>query len=834
MTIFKTAMANVSSWPSAYASSSSGTTTSSSSSSPSSSSRQQQQRSRPIDDGVRVTYSWLPHSTAAISASSTVALRVRSALLLSPPLAGGGGGGGAVECLVEASVHGMGLPLQCCPVSSRIVQLINNSSSSSKGAGTRNRHRSLTLPQDDTYNAAATTTTPSATKTIATNNDDHWSKVTFDTMLRLPVRWRDLPRDACVTLDIHCNYSTNIQQQQQLQQQQLQPPSIYGTTLPLFDEYGKLRCGLIKLRLYPSLLGDGGMSYQLYQKQQQQQQQQSSSSSSSINDDDNNREDEGGNDDGGQGRRDRGAVRSVIDSFLNGGATPGIIDTDDNNNNNNEMVDDPKWKASLILHELDHQLESSLSGSVVGDHSGSGVGGNSSNKSNRRSISWLDAMTRARCLDILHESEDENGDDYDNVYSNSGDNAGGGVVDIPSSHLQQQKQQKQQRDDNGSKGATSSSSPPPTSSRRSYPYLIVELPTTTLPILYEEPIYPVETSSHTRGTTGSITASELIKFHSLYRTEDEDDDNVGMNGLTVRISPHAMIDDTEVSSSSSLLPSAIAFLYPLVQTLDYEPPLAEDNPTDNPAQDKYRILAHDLIRGLVDPGLKPDRAQRSRLERIVSSPSYHLTTDEKDLLWRFRFSLVDERRALTKFLLAVDWTVESEVVQAAELLEQWKKRSPIEVTDALKLLGRNVAFQTGLVRSYAIETLSNAPDEELRLYLLQLVQALKYEEDVSGGSAQAGNVISSSATTTASTAAQSVTTSSRVSSLSAFLIDRASTNIELANYLFWYLRVELENRTYESRYREVCVCVIDYLMRWLTLIFFPRGFTSHAPYLTSL
>jgi hypothetical protein len=34
------------------------------------------------------------------------------------------------------------------------------------------------------------------------------------------------------------------------------------------------------------------------------------------------------------------------------------------------------------------------------------------------------------------------------------------------------------------------------------------------------------------------------------------------------------------------------------------------------------------------------------------------------------------------------------------------------------------------VRSCAIETLSNAPDEELRLYPLQLVQALKYEENL--------------------------------------------------------------------------------------------------------
>jgi len=164
------------------------------------------------------------------------------------------------------------------------------------------------------------------------------------------------------------------------------------------------------------------------------------------------------------------------------------------------------------------------------------------------------------------------------------------------------------------------------------------------------------------------------------------------------------------------------------------------------------------------------------------------------LLWRFRFSLVDNRRALPKFLEAVDWTVESEVVQTVELLDQWRKRSPIEVTDALKLLGRNVAFQTSLVRSYAIDTLSKSSDEELRLYLLQLVQALKYEEDVSGGTS-GGNEI---------THEISRSKSARVSSsLSTFLIERASRNIELANFLFSYLRVELDNPIYEVRYREV-------------------------------
>jgi len=128
---------------------------------------------------------------------------------------------------------------------------------------------------------------------------------------------------------------------------------------------------------------------------------------------------------------------------------------------------------------------------------------------------------------------------------------------------------------------------------------------------------------------------------------------------------------------------------------------------------------------------------------------------------------VDNRRALTKFLLAVDWTVESEVVQAAELLEQWRKRSPIEVTDALRLLGKQVAYQTNLVRAYAIDTLAAAPDDELSLYLLQLVQALKFENIQETGVNQAGS------------------SSAPVSSLASFLVGRAANNVEIANYLYW-------------------------------------------------
>jgi phosphatidylinositol 3-kinase len=268
-------------------------------------------------------------------------------------------------------------------------------------------------------------------------------------------------------------------------------------------------------------------------------------------------------------------------------------------------------------------------------------------------------------------------------------------------------------------------------------FLVLELPTFEIPIMHEEAFYPTPL----QGASGSVSPLDLTLFRK------------------------------EQARRRNCDPSAEGFdPLQLVGFLDYE------NEHDNPVEDKYRALAHDLLRGLVDPALKPDRGQRDRLAAIVDSTSHHLSREEKDLLWRFRFSLVDNRRALTKFLLAVDWTVDSEVVQAAELLEQWRRRSPIEVTDALKLLGKHVAFQTNLVRSYAIDTLEAAPDSELRLYLLQLVQALKYESE---------EVMKSGESRGGQSPGWQEHSAAKVSSLATFLIGRASKNMELANFLYW-------------------------------------------------
>ncbi len=63
-----------------------------------------------------------------------------------------------------------------------------------------------------------------------------------------------------------------------------------------------------------------------------------------------------------------------------------------------------------------------------------------------------------------------------------------------------------------------------------------------------------------------------------------------------------------------------------------------------------------------------------------------LTTDERDIVWRFRYSLTQEPRALTKFLKCVDWKDVQEARQATELMKMGVWKQDIDVADALELL----------------------------------------------------------------------------------------------------------------------------------------------------
>lgn len=148
-------------------------------------------------------------------------------------------------------------------------------------------------------------------------------------------------------------------------------------------------------------------------------------------------------------------------------------------------------------------------------------------------------------------------------------------------------------------------------------------------------------------------------------------------------------------------------------------------------ESKHHKLARSLRSGHSDRDAKPNAQVRDILNQIVAyPPTKQLSNEEQDHVWRFRFYLSNQKKALTKFLKCVNWTQNNEVRQALSMLKIW---APMDVEDALELLSPN--FTHPAVRKYAISRLQQAPDEDLMLYLLQLVQALKYEnfDDIKDG-----------------------------------------------------------------------------------------------------
>lgn len=237
---------------------------------------------------------------------------------------------------------------------------------------------------------------------------------------------------------------------------------------------------------------------------------------------------------------------------------------------------------------------------------------------------------------------------------------------------------------------------------------------------------------------------------------------------------------------------------------------------ENLVEIKHHKLARSLRSGPTDKDMKPDAKIRDQLNTIVGyPPNKQLTSEEEDLVWKYRFYLSSQKKALTKFLKCVNWNQTQEVKQAVGLLGAW---NPMDVEDALELLAPT--FTHPAVRKYAVNRLRQADDEDLLLYLLQLVQALKYEdfdqikEDLDTTAIRKDSITQEdpdkypppvlTRTGSQDSILDELGTSPKVSEspetklekemdLATFLISRASQNLSLANYFFWYLMVESED-----------------------------------------
>lgn len=224
----------------------------------------------------------------------------------------------------------------------------------------------------------------------------------------------------------------------------------------------------------------------------------------------------------------------------------------------------------------------------------------------------------------------------------------------------------------------------------------------------------------------------------------------------------------QLFSNSQQLGASLTLLHPLDDSEHLMAVYDPDKMHESPIESKYRRLVRLADN---DKDLRPTARVRDELERVIAYPPAHaLSSSEKTLLWTYRYHLAKWKHALTKFVKAVSWDDESEAKQALEVLHMWVD---IDVADALELLGPEVA--NARVRAYAIDRLRKASDDDLELYLLQLVEALKFEP---------------------------FNENPCKSYLARFLENRAVLNPHLGNFFYWYVSVQATDRKYGQQVYE--------------------------------
>jgi phosphatidylinositol 3-kinase len=206
----------------------------------------------------------------------------------------------------------------------------------------------------------------------------------------------------------------------------------------------------------------------------------------------------------------------------------------------------------------------------------------------------------------------------------------------------------------------------------------------------------------------------------------------------------------------------------------------------DPIEQKYRKLERSHKGGPFDRDIKPTAKIRDELNKILGYSSVQeLSQYEKNLVWKFRYFLINNKKGLNKLLKSINFNDENENKECLKLLRKWVE---IDIEDALELLGPS--FSNFTVRTYAVERLRKAHDDEIELYLLQLVQALDYESSA----VPKTNGLDFSIVELNEQSASSSDFSNTLTPLARFLIDRALINDRLGSFLYWYLNVAAKDK----------------------------------------
>ncbi|XP_062522263.1 phosphatidylinositol 4,5-bisphosphate 3-kinase catalytic subunit gamma isoform-like isoform X2 [Corticium candelabrum] len=158
---------------------------------------------------------------------------------------------------------------------------------------------------------------------------------------------------------------------------------------------------------------------------------------------------------------------------------------------------------------------------------------------------------------------------------------------------------------------------------------------------------------------------------------------------------------------------------------------------------------------------------------IVQSDALTMLDDtQRDLVETYRHYLCKKYPdALPKYLLSVKWSDLHNVLEAQKLLEEWKQPISLELLD--------YHFADENVRCCAVKRLQQLHNDELQLYLLQLVQVLKFEPY-------------------------------NDNPLVRFLLTRALQSKKIGYRFFWFLASEMSTPEYQCRFGVILEAYLRY------------------------
>ncbi len=200
---------------------------------------------------------------------------------------------------------------------------------------------------------------------------------------------------------------------------------------------------------------------------------------------------------------------------------------------------------------------------------------------------------------------------------------------------------------------------------------------------------------------------------------------------------------------------------------------------EDPIREKISSLFK-INNNLIDTQMTPE--DENKINQLIKQPDFiQLDSNDLMLFWIYRYKLLEMQKkfAITKILNSVKWgDSKNEKSFIKNILYKWEK---IEISDILYMLSRkfcvNQYYKTPFfvnknsnslneIRKFAVGKLKDEKDENIQFILLQLVQALRYENYEN-------------------------------SPLKKLLIEKCSQNIKLATSFYWFIECE-SNDTIEK------------------------------------